>query len=71
MSLVGFRNKIIVFINWMGSYLTYNGGTRLIIRRYEPGKIHEEEDNRLLNKGKLSLYLLINLLYSFNIKINR
>ncbi|HWD87579.1 MAG TPA: NAD(P)/FAD-dependent oxidoreductase [Mucilaginibacter sp.] len=33
-SLLGFRNKIVVFINWVGSYLTYNGGTRLIIRRY-------------------------------------
>ncbi|MDB4903263.1 MAG: dehydrogenase-like protein [Mucilaginibacter sp.] len=33
-SLLGFRNKIIVFINWVGSYFTYNGGTRLIIRRF-------------------------------------
>ncbi len=32
--LMGFRNKIIVFVNWIGSYLTYNGGARLIIRRY-------------------------------------
>ncbi len=33
-SLLGFRNKVITFINWLGSYVTYNGGTRLIIRRY-------------------------------------
>jgi len=33
-SLLGFRNKVVVFINWVGSYLTYNGGARLIIRRY-------------------------------------
>lgn len=33
-SLVGFRNKIIVFINWSMSYLSYNGGARLIIRRF-------------------------------------
>ncbi|GAB3906549.1 NAD(P)/FAD-dependent oxidoreductase [Mucilaginibacter boryungensis] len=33
-SLLGFRNKIIVFINWIGSYINYNGGTRLIIRRF-------------------------------------
>jgi NADH dehydrogenase len=33
-SLLGFRNKVVVFINWMGSYLNYNGGTRLIIRRF-------------------------------------
>lgn len=34
-SLLGFRNKIIVFINWIGSYMSYNGGTRLIIRGFK------------------------------------
>lgn len=33
-SLLGFRNKVIVFINWIGSYVNNNGGSRLIIRRY-------------------------------------
>ncbi|WP_158826402.1 NAD(P)/FAD-dependent oxidoreductase [Mucilaginibacter lacusdianchii] len=33
-SLLGFRNKVVTFINWLGSYVSYNGGTRLIIRRY-------------------------------------
>lgn len=33
-SLLGFRNKVVVFINWLGSYISYNGGTRLIIRPY-------------------------------------
>jgi NADH:ubiquinone reductase (H+-translocating) len=33
-SLLGFRNKVVVFINWIGSYLTNNGGSRLIIRRF-------------------------------------
>ena len=33
-SLLGFRNKLVVFINWVGSYLTYNGGARLIIRPF-------------------------------------
>ncbi|HZY39364.1 MAG TPA: NAD(P)/FAD-dependent oxidoreductase [Mucilaginibacter sp.] len=33
-SLLGFRNKVVVFINWVGSYLTYNGGARLIIRPF-------------------------------------
>lgn len=32
-SLLGFRNKVIVFINWIGSYISFNGGNRLIIRR--------------------------------------
>jgi len=34
-SLLGFRNKVVVFVNWVGSYLTNNGGARLIIRRYD------------------------------------
>lgn len=41
-SLLGFRNKIVVFINWVGSYLTYNGGARLIIRRYVTEPIAEK-----------------------------
>lgn len=32
--LMGFRNKVVVFINWLGSYVSRNGGTRLIIRPY-------------------------------------
>ena len=34
-SLLGFRNKVVVFINWVGSYVSNNGGTRLIIRSFE------------------------------------
>ncbi|WP_462265047.1 NAD(P)/FAD-dependent oxidoreductase [Mucilaginibacter sp.] len=33
-SLLGFKNKVLVFIQWLGSYVNYNGGTRLIIRRF-------------------------------------
>ena len=32
--LMGFRNKVVVFINWLGSYINNNGGTRLIIEPY-------------------------------------
>ena len=42
-SLLGFRNKIIVFINWTGSYLTYNGGARLIIRRFVKRSVTQDE----------------------------
>ncbi|MCC8425525.1 NAD(P)/FAD-dependent oxidoreductase [Mucilaginibacter sp. UR6-11] len=45
-SLLGFRNKVIVFINWIGSYVTFNGGSRLIIRRFkreELPKKHTQE----------------------------
>jgi NADH dehydrogenase len=34
-SLLGFRNKVIVFVNWIGNYLANNGGARLIIRRFK------------------------------------
>lgn len=34
MTLVGFRNKIIVFVNWAWSYFSYDRGTRLIIRTF-------------------------------------
>ncbi len=34
MTLVGFRNKIIVFINWIWSYFSYDRGVRLIIRTF-------------------------------------
>jgi len=33
-SLLGFRKKLVVLINWIGSYFTYNGGARLIIRSF-------------------------------------
>jgi len=42
-SLISFRNKVVVFINWVGSYFTYNGGARLIIRKFAREKIVNEE----------------------------
>ena len=44
-SLLGFRNKVIVFVSWIGSYVSYNGGSRLIIRRFtkEPAPKVEAE----------------------------
>lgn len=32
MALVGFRNKLVAFVNWAWSYFTYDRGLRLIIR---------------------------------------
>jgi NADH dehydrogenase len=34
MFLMGFRNKLIVFINWIYSYFTYDRGTRILLRRH-------------------------------------
>ncbi|MGF6850848.1 NADH dehydrogenase [Chitinophaga sp. W3I9] len=33
LSLLGFRNKLVVFINWFYRYFTYERGTRIIIKR--------------------------------------
>jgi NADH dehydrogenase len=33
--LVGFRNKIVVTINWVWNYLSYDRGTRLIVRPFK------------------------------------
>jgi NADH dehydrogenase len=35
LSLVGFRNKLIVFINWVYNYIRFDRETRLIIRPYK------------------------------------
>jgi len=32
MSIVGVKNRLLIFINWMVNYLTYNNSLRLIIR---------------------------------------
>ncbi|MEJ7684495.1 MAG: NAD(P)/FAD-dependent oxidoreductase [Segetibacter sp.] len=33
-SLVGLQNRIVVFINWLGRYFSYNGPARIIIRPF-------------------------------------
>lgn len=35
MLLVGFRNRVVVFINWAWNYLKYNNGSRIIVRPYK------------------------------------
>ncbi|MBC8051720.1 MAG: NAD(P)/FAD-dependent oxidoreductase [Sphingobacteriaceae bacterium] len=42
MSLVGFRNKLVVFVNWMWSYFSYDRGTRLIIRPFNRESMTED-----------------------------
>lgn len=44
--LVGFRNKMVVLINWIWNYFSYDRGTRLIIRPYRKNKqiIKDEQD---------------------------
>jgi NADH:ubiquinone reductase (H+-translocating) len=40
MLLVGFRNRLVVFIDWMWNYFSYERALRLIVRKYEdfPGQ---------------------------------
>jgi NADH dehydrogenase len=42
MSLVGFRNKLVVFVNWIWSYFSYDRGTRLIIRPFNRESMTED-----------------------------
>ena len=37
MYLVGFRNRLVVFINWAWNYLSYDKGIQLIIRPFQKG----------------------------------
>ena len=34
-ALVGFRNRLVVFFNWLVNYFSYDRGMRLIIRPFE------------------------------------
>ncbi len=45
MSLVGFRNRVVTFINWAINYLTFNAGIRLIIHKYKRPKRMSEPVN--------------------------
>ncbi|PWG79765.1 NAD(P)/FAD-dependent oxidoreductase [Pararcticibacter amylolyticus] len=42
MTLVGFRNKLVVFVNWVWSYFSYDRGTRLIIRPFNRQSMTED-----------------------------
>lgn len=42
LSISGFRNKLLVAMNWAWSYFTYDKGNRLIIRKYQNNKFISE-----------------------------
>jgi NADH dehydrogenase len=46
MSLVGFRNKVVTFVNWIWSYFSYDRGTRLIIRPFNRTIMTEDTTNK-------------------------
>jgi NADH dehydrogenase len=37
-ALIGFRNRMVTFINWFWSYVTFDKGNRLIIRKFDKEK---------------------------------
>ena len=45
MLLVDFRNRVVVLFNWIWSYINFDRGTRLIVRKV-PEKIMEEKDKK-------------------------
>lgn len=46
MSLVGFRNKLVVLVNWIWSYFSYDRGTRLIIRPFNRESMTEDVNRK-------------------------
>jgi NADH dehydrogenase len=49
--LVGFRNKMIVLINWIWNYFSYDRGTRLIIRPYRKNTEVMNEEKELVHSS--------------------
>lgn len=46
MSLVGFRNKLVVIVNWIWSYFSYDRGSRLIIRPFNRELMTEDTQSK-------------------------
>ncbi len=44
MSIVGVRNKVLIAVNWLWNYLTYDKGNRVIIRRYHDNLIEQTKN---------------------------
>ena len=42
LSLVGFKNRLVVFLGWIGKYFSYNSATRLIIRPFNRAIMRED-----------------------------
>lgn len=47
MSLVGFRNRVVVFLNWAKNYFTSDRGIRLILRKFDLSKVKRERKGKL------------------------
>lgn len=47
-SLIGFRNKMVVFVNWLWNYFNYDRGIRLIIRPFNRAKAKKVETEKVI-----------------------
>ncbi|MGW8121670.1 NAD(P)/FAD-dependent oxidoreductase [Roseivirga echinicomitans] len=45
LSIIGFRNRLVVFSNWVWNYFTYDRGTRLIIRPFVRNKHYKQGES--------------------------
>ncbi|MBK8565517.1 MAG: NAD(P)/FAD-dependent oxidoreductase [Saprospiraceae bacterium] len=45
LQLIGFKNKLFVFFNWVWSYLTYDQSLRLVIKPRKAGALHTSFQN--------------------------
>jgi NADH:ubiquinone reductase (H+-translocating) len=45
--IIGFRNKLVVFSNWIWNYFTYDRGTRLIIRPFNYRKFISDKSRKI------------------------
>tara|TARA_A100000171_G_scaffold2868_2_gene2547 strand:+ start:2307 stop:3626 length:1320 start_codon:yes stop_codon:yes gene_type:complete len=45
LSIIGFRNRLVVFSNWVWNYFTYDRGTRLIIRTFVRNKNYKQGES--------------------------
>jgi NADH dehydrogenase len=43
MSIYSMRNRFVTLMNWMWNYFTYDRGTRLIIRPFDPSKVDKKD----------------------------
>lgn len=52
MSLVGFRNRVVVFFNWMRNYFNSDRGMRLIITPFKLSKVKRERKKKFYAQQK-------------------
>ena len=54
MAIVGVKNRLAIFVNWMFNYLTYNNSLRLIIRQKMPAGDLSEMQEKLADRLEIT-----------------